>query len=212
MFSVIIYAIMKFMTFTHIRTAKLIVVLLLITTFSQAQQAFYIALADSANTLLKWPVVYTRDYFEIPYPNGDIPKNVGCCTDVVIRTYRKFGIDLQKEVHEDMVANFNKYPKLWNPTVINPSIDHRRVTILNKFFSRKGQTLKLSDNATDYKPGDIVIWYLGAGTYHIGIILNNKSKNTGNPLIMHNIGAGHQVEDCLFDWKITGHYRYPSKS
>jgi uncharacterized protein YijF (DUF1287 family) len=188
------------------KTIKIFTFILLCQIFSVNAQDFYTAFADSAASLINWEVTYTRAYYEIPYPNGDIPKNVGCCTDVVIRTYRKFGIDLQKEVHEDMVAHFEAYPKLWKPTVINSSIDHRRVTILDRFFSRKGTKLPKTTNVDDYNPGDLVIWHLGGGTYHIGVVINQKIN--GRHAIMHNIGSGHEIADCLFDWEITGHYRY----
>lgn len=188
------------------KTVKILIIIFLCRIFSVSAQDFYTAFADSAASLIHWEVTYTGAYYTIPYPNGDVPKNVGCCTDVVIRTYRKFGIDLQKEVHEDMVAHFDAYPKLWNPSVINSNIDHRRVIILDRFFSRKGTTLPKTTHPDDYKPGDLVIWYLGSGVFHIGVVINQKTN--GCHAIMHNIGSGHEIANCLFEWKITGHYRY----
>ncbi|HEY9115768.1 MAG TPA: DUF1287 domain-containing protein, partial [Bacteroidales bacterium] len=126
-----------------------------------AQTAFQLKLADSALTLTKQRVTYDPSYFRIEYPNGDIPSNKGVCTDVIIRTYRKLGIDLQKEVHEDMEANFNEYPNIWGLTSTDKNIDHRRVPNLMVYFSRNGQVLAVSENSADYEPGDIVCWNLG---------------------------------------------------
>ena len=165
-------------------------------------------LSDAAIELTKQRVVYDPSYFSIPYPNGDVPEGKGVCTDVVIRAYRKLGIDLQKEVHEDMKANFAKYPKNWGLSRTDRNIDHRRVPNLMTFFSRYGTVKKISDNPADYIAGDIVCWDLGGGTTHIGIVNNRKSTDGLRPLIVHNIGAGQVIEDCLFRYKIIGHYSY----
>lgn len=165
-------------------------------------------LSESAILLTKDEVVYDGSYFSIPYPNGDIPSSKGVCTDVIIRAYRKMGIDLQKEVHEDMKANFEIYPNIWGLKRPDPNIDHRRVPNLMTFFSRKGTVLVKSNNPKDYKPNDIVCWRLSNGLTHIGIVVDRKSKDGQRNLIVHNIGAGQVIEDCLFDFKIIGHYRY----
>ncbi len=172
-----------------------------------AQSGFYNRLADSALTLTKQTVQYDPSYFTISYPNGDVPSDKGVCTDVIIRTYRKMGIDLQKEVHEDMAQNFDQYPQIWGLTKPDKNIDHRRVPNLMTFFKRHGTVKVISTNGADYLPGDIVCWNLGTSTTHIGIVSNVKS-NIGNYLIIHNIGFGQVLEDCLFDFKIIGHYRY----
>jgi len=185
----------------------LIVVLFLVNqTFGQTD--FFTQLADSAFTLTKQKVQYDPAYIKIDYPNGDVPADKGVCTDVVIRAYRKLGIDLQKEVHQDMKAHFAKYPKNWGLSHPDPNIDHRRVPNLMTFFARHGTVKKISDNLDDYQPGDIVCWDLGGGTTHIGIVSNKKSKDGKRNLIIHNIGAGQVLEDCLFDFKIIGHYAY----
>ncbi len=158
--------------------------------------------------LIHQKVTYDPSYFSIPYPNGDVPKNKGVCTDVVIRAYRKLGIDLQKEVHEDMKKNFSLYPKIWGLKRTDKNIDHRRVPNLMTFFSRKGIVKSKTKNAKDYIPGDIVCWNLHGGITHIGIVINKKSKDGLRYMIVHNIGAGQVIEDCLFDFKIIGHYRY----
>lgn len=173
-----------------------------------AQENFYEKLADSALILTKDKVKYDPSYFSISYPNGDIPKDKGVCTDVIIRTYRKLNIDLQKEVHEDMAANFPKYPNIWGLRGTDKNIDHRRVPNLMIFFERYGETKTISNKTKDYKPGDIVCWNLGGAITHIGIVSKKKSHDRKRYLIVHNIGAGQVLQDCLFDYKIIGHYRY----
>ena len=172
------------------------------------QEAFFSQLADSAFSLTKQRVRYDPAYFSIAYPNGDVPSDRGVCTDVVIRAYRKMGIDLQKEVHEDMRNHFNLYPKNWGLSRPDKNIDHRRVPNLMTFFSRKGNVKKISNDAKDYLPGDIVCWNLGGGLTHIGIVSSKKSANGKRHLIVHNIGAGQVLEDCLFRYKIIGHYGF----
>ena len=152
---------------------------------------------------------YTQDYFVIGYPNGDVPPETGACTDVIIRSFRSAGIDLQKEVHEDMASNFADYPKKWGLTSTDKNIDHRRVPNLQTFFKRMGKSLIPSLRAESYKPGDVVSWDIdGKGMTHIGLVSNLRDEDTGRYLIIHNIGAGVNVEDRLFAWKITGHFRY----
>lgn len=176
-----------------------------------AQPRFYQQLADSSLTLVNSQIVYDGSYFSIAYPNGDVPQNIGVCTDVVIRLYRKMGIDLQELVHEDMRQNFSLYPKTWGLKVPDKNIDHRRVPNLMTFFSRKGTTLTLSSRSQDYLPGDIVCWKLSNGLTHIGVISSQKSADKQRYLMLHNIGAGQVLEDCLFSFKIIGHYRYGAK-
>jgi uncharacterized protein YijF (DUF1287 family) len=175
---------------------------------SHAQKTFFDSLSDAAILLTKDQVTYDPTYFKISYPNGDIPADKGVCTDVVIRAYRKLGIDLQRLVHEDMKQNFSQYPKTWGLKKTDTNIDHRRVPNLMKFFSRKGEKLSASKSATDYKPGDIVTWDLGGGLTHIGIVVNKKSDDRSQYLVVHNVGRGQELSDCLFDFKITGHYRF----
>ena len=165
-------------------------------------------LSEVALKLTEQKVVYDPSYFSIDYPNGDIPSDKGVCTDVIIRAYRKIGVDLQKEVHEDMKANFSLYPKTWGLKSTDKNIDHRRVPNLMTFFERKGDYIPISSNGTDYIPGDIVCWNLGGAITHIGIVVNKKSNDGKRNLIVHNIGSGQVLTDCLFDFKIIGHYRY----
>lgn len=172
------------------------------------QDSFFSKLATRALELTHDKIQYDPAYFSIPYPNGDVPAGKGVCTDVVIRAYRKLGIDLQKEVHEDMKKNFSLYPKNWGLTKPDSNIDHRRVPNLMTFFTRKGTKLTITTNAKDYVPGDIVCWNLGGAITHIGIVSNVKNRDKSRYMIIHNIGAGQVLEDCLFSFKIIGHYRY----
>ena len=165
-------------------------------------------LSLAALELTKEKVVYDPSYFSISYPNGDIPKGKGVCTDVIIRAYRKIGIDLQKEVHEDMKTNFSKYPKLWGLKRTDKNIDHRRVPNLMTYFKRQQAEKIISRNPKDYLPGDIVAWNLGGAITHIGIVVHKKSLDKKRNLIVHNIGSGQVLEDCLFSYKIIGHYRF----
>lgn len=176
--------------------------------YAFSQTDFYKQLADSAETLSFHQVEYDPSYFSIGYPNGDVPYGKGVCTDVIIRAYRKFGIDLQEEVHEDMKSNFSRYPNLWGLSNTDRNIDHRRVPNLMSFFRRKGQSLAITDNSEDYHPGDIVCWNLGGAVTHIGIVTNERSTDGLRFKIIHNIGNGQVIEDMLFDFKIIGHYRY----
>ena len=145
---------------------------------------------------------------QLAYPNGDVAPNKGVCSDVVIRAYRKMGIDLQREVHEDMKANFSLYPKTWGLKSTDRNIDHRRVPNLMIFFERKGKTLPKTQNGNDYHAGDIVCWRLSNGMTHIGIVTKRKSRDGKRLLVVHNIGDGQVEEDCLFSFDIIGHYRY----
>jgi uncharacterized protein YijF (DUF1287 family) len=171
-------------------------------------QSFQQKLSDAAKELTKQEVIYDPSYFAIDYPNGDVPSDRGVCTDVVIRAYRLLGIDLQKEVHEDMKLNFSIYPKKWGLKTTDRNIDHRRVPNLMTFFERKGEVKLKSRNPKDYLPGDIVCWDLGGGITHIGIVIDRLSNDGLRPLIVHNIGAGQVVEDLLCKYRIIGHYTY----
>jgi uncharacterized protein len=155
-------------------------------------------------------VAYDNQYRKIGYPGGDVPANVGVCSDVAIRAYRGVGIDLQRLVHEDMQKNFAAYPKLWGLGGTDKNVDHRRVPNLRTFFGRHGTVLKISRDARDYRPGDIVTWNLrqSGSLPHIGIVTGRISPANGRPLVMHNIGGGQVLEDVLFAYTITGHYRY----
>lgn len=180
------------------------------TTSVTSQQQFLTKLVAAAIERTHHSVRYDPAYVRIPYPNGDVPADTGVCTDEIIRAYRAVGVDLQKEVHEDMLHNFSAYPnqRRWLLGHTDTNIDHRRVPNLMTFFSRKGERLSLSTKAKDYSPGDLVTWDLGGNVPHIGIVVNRRSPQSGRYMIVHNIGRGPQMEDVLFSWRITGHYRY----
>jgi hypothetical protein len=175
-----------------------------------SKQEFLTKLSAAAVERTSHIVRYEPAYVRIPYPGGDVPADTGVCTDEIIRSYRALGVDLQKEVHEDMTRNFSAYPngRRWGLTHTDTNIDHRRVPNLMIFFSRKGESLARSNRAEDYFPGDLVTWDLGGGVPHIGIVVDRKSASTGRFMVVHNIGRGPKMEDALFQWKITGHYRY----
>ena len=172
-------------------------------------------LSYAALDRLRHRVVYDGRYIPIGYPNGDVPQNVGVCTDTVIRSYRKLGVDLQRLVHEDMSRNFYSYPNLpkWGLNAPDPNIDHRRVHNLKAFFTRHGARVPVSANPRDYRPGDLVTWNLGGDQEHIGIIVDRKSTaDPDRPLVVHNIAEGEKIEDVLFQMTISGHYRYFPRS
>ena len=175
---------------------------------SFSQSPFQERVSEAALSLTQHQVTYDPSYFSIGYPNGDVPANRGVCTDVVIRAYRELNIDLQKEVHEDMITNFSLYPTIWGLTKTDKNIDHRRVPNLMKFFERHGIKKPITQNAIDYQPGDIVCWNLGGAITHIGLVVDRKSTDGKRNLIVHNIGGGQVLADCLFDYRIIGHYTY----
>ena len=171
-------------------------------------------LSDAAIERTTLKIRYDPAYIRIPYPNGDVPSDTGVCSDVVIRSLRISGIDLQKLIHNDMKANFGSYPNHWGLNRPDGNIDHRRVPNIETYLTRHNMRLPPSNRAVDYLAGDIVAWNLkgedGGWLPHIGIVTDKKSSN-GHPLVVHNIGAGPQIENVLFAWPITGRYR-PDKA
>jgi uncharacterized protein YijF (DUF1287 family) len=164
-------------------------------------------LLDSAYSQVGKTVAYDPSYSAISFPGGDVPLERGVCTDVIVRAYRGgLGIDLQLLVNQDMRKAFGVYPRNWGLSHPDPNIDHRRVPNLGVFFTRHGQVLPVTKEARDYKPGDIVTWKLPDGRPHIGLVSDRKSGET--PLVIHNIGFGARVDDVLFAFTITGHYRF----
>lgn len=153
---------------------------------------------------------YVPDYIAIAYPGGDVPKETGVCTDVVIRALRGTGHDLQKLLHEDMKSHFSSYPKIWGLKRTDRNIDHRRVPNLKTFFKRRGKSLSVTRKKENYHSGDLVTCTVAGNRPHI-MIVSNKKNARGVPLVIHNIGSGAKEEDRLFDFPITGHYRYFAK-
>ncbi|HUR80296.1 MAG TPA: DUF1287 domain-containing protein [Thermoanaerobaculia bacterium] len=154
---------------------------------------------------------YDPAYRKLAYPMGDVPREVGVCTDVIIRAYRHAGLDLQQLVHEDMKRNFSAYPKSWGMRTTDTNIDHRRVPNLATFFTRRGGKLAVTRRGADYKPGDVITWRLTGGLAHIGLVSDVPARGTDRYLVVHNIGAGAQIEDVLFAYEVTGHYRWPQR-
>ncbi len=184
---------------------SLVIILLLQTFISVAKKD----LVEAAKERLNHFIIYDGKYQQIAYPNGDVDKNKGVCTDLVIRSYRTLGIDLQQLVHEDMLSNFDKYSNYWGLKKPDSNIDHRRVPNLETFFIRHAQILPITKNPQDYAPGDIVTWRIKKNYPHIGIVSDEPAKTNNNRMqIIHNIGLGPQMEDMLFDYEIVGHFRY----
>lgn len=182
--------------------------LVLILSWPQAGEPdFATRLVRAARQQVGITVRYDSAYRRIPYPNGDIPADQGVCSDVLIRAYRRLGVDLQVLVHEDMVRSWPAYPKLWGLSRPDANIDHRRVPNLAAFFKRHGQSLPVVHDPLGYRPGDIVTWRLPSGVPHIGLVSDRRSSS-GRPLVIHNIGRGTLEEDILFLFTITGHHRY----
>jgi hypothetical protein len=197
--------------FINRKNNVLLVMLLTGSFYCQAQTSLANKLSEAAVALTSDKVIYDPSYFSIPYPNGDVPADRGVCTDVIIRAYRKLDIDLQKEVHEDMSKHFSKYSDHWGLQKTDRNIDHRRVPNLMTYFSRHGTVKNKSQDPADYNAGDVIAWDLGGGTTHIGILINERSRDSKRPLVVHNIGNGQEISDCLFSYKIIGHYAYPKK-
>lgn len=164
-------------------------------------------LATAAQAQIGVTLHYDGSYRKLPYPGGDVALDRGVCTDVIIRAYRKLGIDLQERVHQDMRARWSQYPRRWGLKAPDTNIDHRRVPNLEVYFRRHGAVLPVSRRAADFKPGDIVTWVIPPALPHIGIVADQRSAD-GTPLVIHNIGAGTQLEDVLFAYKMVGHFRY----
>ncbi len=152
--------------------------------------------------------LYDPAYVQLAYPGGDPPPDRGVCSDVVVRAFRRAGVDLQKDIHVDMARHFAAYPTQWHLRAPDPNIDHRRVPNLMTYFTRMGKSVPISKRPEDYVPGDVVAWDLANGVLHIGVVTNTRAPDSGDYELVHNIGAGARLEDVLFSWTIIGHYRY----
>ena len=167
-------------------------------------------IVEAAKAQAREGTAYSPQYFKLAYPNGDPPREKGACTDVVIRSLRGAGFDLQALIHEDMKHRFAEYPQKWGLPGPDANIDHRRVPNQMCFMARFGKALSTelaAKTLRDWQPGDIVYWKLDSGLDHCGIVSDARGSS-GNPLVIHNLGRCCE-EDCLGKWKITGHYRYP---
>jgi len=195
------------------RITVLLISALIVSFIGKQHPDFFQKLVREAVEQTKQKVKYDPAYVKITYPGGDVPANTGVCTDLVIRAYRGMGIDLQKEVHVDMLKHFKDYPQLWKLKKTDANIDHRRVPNLMTYFDNMGAKLKISMDAADYQPGDLVTWNLEnkkimSGITHIGIVTDEKTNDGKRCLIVHNIGNGNVIEDVLFSYVIIGHYRF----
>ena len=192
---------------------RLLYLIIILFCESACAKSFSNDLAAAAIERTRHQITYDGSYFSIAYPNGDVSSNIGVCTDVIIRAYRALGVDLQQLLHEDMRNNFSRYPskRIWGLNAPDSNIDHRRVPNLQAYFTRFGTSLAVSANKNDYAAGDIVTWMLAGNQPHIGIVTNKKSAS-GNPLIVHNSGAGPKLDDALFAYRLSGHYRFVPKS
>jgi len=159
-------------------------------------------IVKAANFRATQKVRYDPKYVVLEYPGGDVPANTGVCTDVVIRSLRAVGIDLQQKVHEDMKHNFSSYPKKWGLKRADKNIDHRRVPNLQTYFKRQGLEIKPAANGDrDFQPGDIIAWDLNdKGLTHVGIVVSEDT-------FVHNIGSGPVTSKGINSWTILGHYR-----
>jgi uncharacterized protein len=170
-------------------------------------------LASAALQRTKMPSVYDPAYYEITYPGGDLPlspdgKWKGKAEDLIVRSYRNLGIDLQELVHEDMKKNFSVYPQLWERREPDPHIDHRRIQNLQRFFKRQGAELKVTRESVNYHPGDVIVWMLSTGDLHCGIVVPGPGERRGEAWVVHDIGSGPKWENVLTDYQIHGHYRF----
>ena len=172
---------------------------------NQGAELAALALAHSGEDIVHDPA-----YYEIDYPSGDIPHGKGTPADVIIRCLRGLGIDLQREVHEDMARNFRLYPQLWGALAPDTNIDHRRIPNLERFFERHGQSLTPTRNAADYRFGDIVVWSLANAEKHIGIVVPGPGQRANEPWVVHHKDTVIKWENSLFDYKIESHFRYPA--
>lgn len=180
----------------------------------EKKETFGARLAAAALLRTQEAVVYDPSYYKIGYPMGDIPSGRGVCSDVIIRAYRHLGIDLQKEVHKDMLGAFYQYPQLWGLDAPDSNIDHRRVPNLQRFFVRHGAEVahEKSLSHKDFQVGDVVVWRLPQGKAHIGIVVPAPPDQSPSTLwVVHNIGSGPRWEDRLFEYTIVGYYRYSGK-
>lgn len=171
------------------------------------EATFATRLALAALDRTQHTVRYEPAYVKLSYPGGDVPPDTGVCTDEVIRSYRSLGHDLQKLVHEDMAAHFSAYPRQWGLKSTDRNIDHRRVPNLQTFFKRQGASLPVTQKPEDYLPGDLITCTVAGRLPHIALVVPSPT-GTGNPWIVHNIGSGPQFEDRLFEFPLTGHYRW----
>jgi uncharacterized protein YijF (DUF1287 family) len=182
---------------------------LLVSSLGQSENAGD-RLAAAALAYVNRGIAFDAAYYKIGYPNGDIAADKGCAADVLIRCCRKLGIDLQRQVHEDMRTHFREYPQLWGALSPDPSIDHRRIANLERYLERRGHGIAPSREPADYRPGDIIIWSLANAEKHIGIVVPGPGNRANEPWVVHHKDTTVKWEDVLFDHSIDARYRLPA--
>ena len=170
--------------------------------WATAPEADASGIVRAAHRLTAIPGGYDPKYIKIAYPMGDVPEGMGVCSDVIVRAFRGLGVDLQQLVHIDRIGTGDT------------NVDHRRVTVLMKFFGRHARSLPISPYPESYKPGDIVAYDVPWGRtskWHIAIVTEQLSPSL-RPMVVHNRGYGAKLEDALFHKRIIGHYRLDGAS
>ena len=193
---------------------KLLTLLLILTSFYACTQTSTTPkvktppelILDHAKWQLTQDVTYDGSYRQIDYPNGDVPAHIGVCTDVIIRSYRAAGVDMQVLIYEDVKNDLSYYYPIRykrGTAKVDSNIDHRRVHIIRKFLDKNYPDTRLK-STDEYKPGDIIIW----GNWHVGILIDEKVPGTDRYYGVHNIGAGPEKSDFYYDEEKLDHYRW----
>lgn len=174
----------------------------------EAQKTWTKKLVRAARKQIGVTTGYDPAYVTLAYPGGDIPRETGVCTDVVIRAYRDaFNVDLQVLVHEDMKAAFASYPKTWGLTRTDKNIDHRRVPNLEHYLQRQGLERDAPGTRDDWQDGDLVTMRLGGRLPHIAIF-SGHDPLTGTAMFIHNIGGGTREDDLNADYDSPRRFRF----
>jgi uncharacterized protein YijF (DUF1287 family) len=152
------------------------------------------------------------DTHKAVYPAGDVDPAIGVCTDLVVRALRAASLDLQRSVHDDVLAHPEAYPSIAARPDAN--IDHRRVTPVLLWMQRHARslprgTVTASDRAT-WLAGDVVVWAFHPCPQctpdHVGIV-SDRARGDGLPKVLHNLGPTPTEDDALDEWTVLGHFR-----
>lgn len=179
---------------------------------SHSSASFQDKLVKSAQKQIGITCHYDPAYTKLSYPGGDVPLDRGVCTDVIIRALRDQGIDLQQNINQHMKKNWALYPKKWGLGKPDSNIDHRRVPNMSTYFKALHFALNTDPLKDPYLPGDIVVWDLGNGVLHVGMVSNVVVPNETRYKIIHNICCGVKEEDILMSYKIISHFRLSEKT
>jgi uncharacterized protein YijF (DUF1287 family) len=131
-------------------------------------------------------------YVALSYPGGDVPRHQGVCTDVIVRAVRNAGLDLQRDLHEDIIKRRKAFPMIKKNADAN--IDQRRVGTLLPYFKKhwESHAAKLDDPQDPLRPGDIILmdtFPSRSGPDHIGIISDTLGPG-GLPLVINAWDTG----------------------